>query len=184
VLASFDTSPLERYRAVNSLEPAGVTPLYNALLWVLDYSGSGVGGFRSVVVFTDGDDQHSSATSDMVLERLRVTAASVSMLLFEGGRVSNDAKQALDNIADESGGRLERVTNRDSLDRALERIYNDLSSTYSCVFSPAGEPDGRRHTLSVEIPSRSNVRINSRQWYLSDKGGNQSTATWSTSPQR
>lgn len=71
-------------------------------------------------------------------------------------------------LADETGGVAVFGSNRPAV--ALKSIANDLRGRYSLGFSPARAPDGRRHSLRVEVDRRG-VAIRHRLSYFHAPSG-------------
>src|SRR5207344_1178662 len=77
------TDPSERIRAVDRLAPWGATALYDVIIRGIDMLGRQTGR-RSLVVFTDGEDQGSHVTIEDVERRLQ--ASDVTLYMIGQGR--------------------------------------------------------------------------------------------------
>ncbi|MEW5983899.1 MAG: VWA domain-containing protein [Acidobacteriota bacterium] len=88
-----------------------------------------------------------------------------------GGRVQ-DARVnigALRDMTDDSGGRTEIVRVPRDLDPATAGIADELSRQYFLAYAAAAEPDGRWHSIRVEVRNPSYL-VRARRGYMADTG--------------
>ena len=76
-LARRSTDQTVRAHAINRLSPWGGTALYDVIIKVLDLLGRQPGR-RSLLVFSDGDDQSSHASMATVIQRAEASDATIS----------------------------------------------------------------------------------------------------------
>jgi D-serine dehydratase len=72
---------------------------------------------------------------------------------------------ALRDITDDSGGRTEIVRDTKDLDPTTVRIGDELSRQYYLGYPSTARPDGRWHTIRVEVRDRS-LRVRARRGYV------------------
>lgn len=162
-LARRSTDPVARVRAVDRMAPWGGTALYDVILKAVDVLGR-QSGRRSIVLFTDGDDQSSHASLDAAIARTEGSDATI-YAIGQGRAVrSADLQKLLRRLATVSGGRSFFSDDQASLNRSFAEILEDLRSQYLLTFAPASsERDGSWHKIRVEVSGRRQVRA--RQGY-------------------
>ncbi len=162
-LARRSTDPEARVRAVDRMAPWGGTALYDVIFKAVDVLGR-QSGRRSIVLFTDGDDQSSHASLAAALTRTEGSDATIYAIGQGRAVKSADLQKLLRRLATVSGGRSFFTDDQASLDRSFAEILDDLRSQYLLAFAPASaERDGSWHRIRVEVSGRHQVRA--RQGY-------------------
>lgn len=163
-LARRSTDPEARIKAVDRLAPWGGTALYDAILTSLNAVGKQQGR-RALVVFTDGEDQNSTATLKRVDERLETSDATIYTIGL--GRSVRDRVLAgiLDHMSEMSGGRAFLVDSASELSQVFGDIVNELSNQYLLSYASSNEKrDGTLRKISVDL-TESQYRVRHRQGY-------------------
>jgi VWFA-related protein len=167
-LARRSTDQDVRERAVDRMAPWGGTALYDAIFKAVDVLGR-QSGRRSIVLFTDGDDQSSHASLDAAIARTEGSDATIYAIGQGRAVKSADLQKLLRRLATVSGGRSFFTDDHASLDRSFGEILEDLRSQYLLAFVPASsERDGSWHRIRVEVSGRHQVRA--RQGYRLMRG--------------
>ena len=117
-LARRATDPALRLRAVDRLAPWGGTALYDAMLIALNTVGKQPGR-RSLVVFSDGEDQNSVATLKRVETRLETSDATIYTIGLGRSVKDRDLAQVMARMSQMSGGRSFLL---DDIERNQERL--------------------------------------------------------------
>lgn len=134
------------------LTAEGETALYDSLLFGLYYL-AGVEGQRALLVLSDGKDEASRFSYDEALEYARragVTVYTVGLGLREAG-----ARNKLQEVAKETGGRSFFIGDATELDAIYASIQRELRSQYLIAYQSANtsEDSGYRQVeLRVAKP--------------------------------
>lgn len=170
-VASRETNPAARQRAVDRLSPWGGTALYDVVLRGLDLLER-QRGRRALVLFTDGEDRDSHATAQDVARRVEVSAAPIYVIAQGKGTREADLKQVMDRLADVSGGRAFYTDRIEELAGVFTAITEDLDSQYLLAYDPTNPArDGSWRTIRVEIRNRAGQRVRARQGYRAAPAG-------------
>lgn len=162
-LARRTTDQDTRERAVDRMAPWGGTALYDVILKAVDVLGRQAGR-RSIVLFTDGDDQSSHASLEAALARAEGSDATI-YAIGQGRAVTSPALQKLlRRLATVSGGRSFFTDNQQELDNSFAEILEDLRNQYLLAFEPASSVrDGSWHQIRVGVSG--GRRVTARQGY-------------------
>ena len=117
--------------AINGVEAAGETALYDAVL-VGARTLQNVTGTRSMVVFSDGADTVSATTLDVAQTAARTAQAPVSTVALQTGELD---VEALQQLADQSGGQLVTAANAGELDAAFGEVATALTNQYVLTYT-------------------------------------------------
>jgi Ca-activated chloride channel family protein len=158
------TDKAARDRAIGRLGAWGGTALYDAIVKSIEILGS-QGGRRSIVLFTDGDDQSSHVAVDDALAQVE---ASDAMIYAVGqGRAVHDKslQKLLQRLTTTSGGRSFFADDRSTLDTVFGEILEDLRHQYVLSYPPPHDRrDGKWHKLGVQV-SGGKYHVRARQGY-------------------
>jgi len=80
-----------------------------------------------------------------------------------------NSESAFQALASETGGKT--LLNSNRIAPLVEQVRQDFSTSYSLGFSPAGPPDGKRHSIDVRV-RREGVRVRSRTGFT-DRGNDE-----------
>lgn len=161
--------PAARLSAVDRLQAWGSTALHDAVLAGLELLERHRGR-RALVLFSDGEDMVSHATSRDVLARVEVSATPVYVIAQGKGMREPALKHVLDRIAGVSGGRAFYTDGIEELGPVFAEIGEELASQYLLAYVPDDAPrDGRWRTIRVEAgDARRRYVVRSRQGYRAE----------------
>jgi Ca-activated chloride channel homolog len=163
-LARRSTDQAVRATAISRLAPWGGTALYDVIVHALDLLGR-QSGRRSLLVFSDGEDQSSHASMASVLKRAEASDATIYMI-GQGRALSAIAlQQLMRQLASGSGGRAFFSDDEAKLETIFQEIVEDLRHQYLFGYSaPDNARNGESHRISVEVPGHGYV-VRARQGY-------------------
>ena len=140
-----------RVKAIDRMESWGGTALYDVVLQGLNVLGRHPGR-RSMLLFSDGDDQSSHATLEAAVARAESSDATIYVIGQGRAIRAFELQSVLKKFATISGGRAFFTEDLSRLDRFFEEILDDLSNQYLVSFSyPDDERDGQWHAIRVEV---------------------------------
>jgi VWFA-related protein len=163
-LARRSTDAAVRDRAIGRLAAWGGTALYDAIVKSVDLVG-GQSGRRSIVLFTDGDDQSSRVPVDDALAQ--VEASDAMIYAIGAGRAIHDKnlQKLLQRITRTSGGRAFFADGPSALDGVFADILDDLHHQYTLAYpAPHDRRDGVWHRLKVDVAG-GKYHVRARQGY-------------------
>jgi Ca-activated chloride channel family protein len=156
--------------AIRSLDYGNATRLYDAIATALDALRD-TPERRVIVVFSDGDDTASRASSGAIARRARELDTMVYAIGFTSSRSSDDddpepvgPDPILRKLARDTGGGYLEVDHTRDLAAAFTQISRELHSQYVLAIRPV-VTDGRVHSLTVRV-RRPSVRVRARRTYL------------------
>jgi VWFA-related protein len=159
------TSDLDQAkRAVLGTQALGETALYDALARV-SRDLSGRTGKKVIVVFTDGDDNSSTLTTDTAI--LRVKAGGVPVYTIAQGQALQNAgylKQLAD-LAKVTGGESFAVHDSSEIGGVFEKVSEDLAHGYLLVFQPPSAEDHAWHPITVQVRGVKSDKVRAREGY-------------------
>jgi Ca-activated chloride channel family protein len=140
-----------RVMAIDRMRAWGGTALYDVIIDGLNRLGRQTGR-KSMLVFSDGDDQSSHAALDAAIARAESSDATIYAIGQGRAIKTGDLQKVLKRFADVSGGRAFFTDDVDRLDKIFEEILEDLSNQYLVSYSyPDGERDNQWHKIRVEV---------------------------------
>jgi Ca-activated chloride channel family protein len=168
-LARRTTDAVVRDRAIGRLAAWGGTALYDAIVKSVEVLG-GQGGRRSIVLFTDGDDQSSHASVDTALAQVEATDAMI-YAIGQGRAVHDkDLQKLLQRLTKTTGGRAFFADDASKLDAAFTEVLDDLHHQYTLAYpAPQDERDGKWHRVEVLVPG-GKYQVRARQGYRLTRG--------------
>jgi len=170
-VASRETDPAARQRAVERLASWGGTALFDVVLRGLDLLER-QRGRRALVLFTDGEDRDSHATAQDVARRVEVSAAPIYVIAQGKGTREAGLKQVMDRLADVSGGRAFYTDRIEELAGVFAEITEDLDSQYLLAYEPSNPGrDGSWRTIKVEVEGAAGRHVRARQGYRAAPAG-------------
>jgi Ca-activated chloride channel homolog len=151
-----------RVKAIDLMSAWGGTALYDV---VLDGLGrlSRHPGRRSMLLFSDGDDQSSHATLEAAIARAEGSDATVYVIGQGRAIRAHELQTVLKRFSTISGGQSFFTEDVSRLDKFFEEILEDLSNQYLISYSyPDKERDGQLHTIRVEASDGKNGKFDVR----------------------
>lgn len=164
-LASREENRTVLLRALDTLpEPFGGTAMLDALGHALGLHGDGQAQ-RVVVLFSDGDDQHSVTSPDTVEQRIRAGQTTVYAVTMRRGNGSARAEGLLRRLTQVSGGRWFPIDRIEDLNDVLGHVRARLDSSYLLAYEPSNRArDGRWRRIDVRTSDRRHV-VTTREGY-------------------
>lgn len=148
----------QRVQAIDRMRAWGGTALYDVVVDGLNRLGRHPGR-RSMLLFSDGDDQSSHASLDAAMARAEGSDATIYVIGQGRAIRARDLQSILNRFATLSGGRAFFTEDVSRLDRFFEEILEDLSNQYLLSYPyPDGERDGQWHRIRVEVEGGYAVR--------------------------
>jgi Ca-activated chloride channel family protein len=173
----------------SELQPAGPTPLWNAVNVAMTALAK-QDGRRVVLVFTDGVDEpmnfkgdnvsHKDAQKRAQHEDVMVYAVGLESHVPYGGRraplpgrgglmmeprnIVQKPDEGLAKIAAETGGGYFELTQAEDLRSAFSRVADELHRQYALGFEPT-KLDGKSHKLEVRL-KRPGLKARARKSYV------------------
>lgn len=165
VLAQRESAHDKLLAAVDRLTTWGGTTLYDVILRSLELL-SRQEGRRSLVVFSDGDDQSSQASFATVDRALRGSDATLFMVALGRGREQANLRETAEALAEPSGGRAIFADKPSDLNDAFAQLLDELTHQYLIGYESTNPAkDGSWRKLQVELPG-TNYRVRARQGYF------------------
>jgi Ca-activated chloride channel family protein len=139
-----------RVKAIDLMSAWGGTALYDVVLDGLNRL-SRHPGRRSMLLFSDGDDQSSHATLEAAIARAEGSDATIYVIGQGRAIRAHELQTVLKRFSTISGGQSFFTEDVNRLDRFFEEILEDLSNQYLISYAfPDKERDGQLHTIRVE----------------------------------
>ncbi|GIU79536.1 MAG: hypothetical protein KatS3mg005_2774 [Bryobacteraceae bacterium] len=151
------------------------TVLYDAVWLASKEKLRGEVGRKALIVITDGVDVGSRVKLQEAIEEAQRSDAIVYVILFEDPRYTSwqyggvSGEGAMRRMAEETGGRVFRVSRRESLDDIYDTIQTELRSQYSAAYAPSNQArDGSFRRIEVKTKNR-DYRVQVRRGYYAPK---------------
>jgi Ca-activated chloride channel homolog len=140
-----------REMAIDRMRAWGGTALYDVVVDGLRRLERQTGR-RSLLIFSDGDDQSSHATVEAAMAHAEGSEATI-YAIGQGRAVrTRDLQAVLSRFAEVSGGRAFFTEDVERLDKFFEEILEDLSNQYLISYSyPDAARDGQWHKVRLEV---------------------------------
>jgi VWFA-related protein len=163
-LARRATDQSARVRAIDRMAPWGGTALYDVTIRAIDLLGRQQGR-RSIVIFSDGDDQSSHAPIDAAIARTEGSDATI-YAIGQGRAVrASNLQDLLRRFATVSGGRAFFTDDVVKLGVVFDEILDDLRNQYLLSYPvPSTGRDGAWHRIRVEVGG-GKYHVRARQGY-------------------
>ncbi|MDR3791868.1 MAG: VWA domain-containing protein [Terracidiphilus sp.] len=172
-LAPFTSKPAQIDRALGQLRGDFATALYEAICTGSERLGPKQGR-KVLVLVSDGDDTAKSATYNQALEaalRNEVMIYSLIDVPIEASAGRDiGGEHALITLAEQTGGKHFYVS-EGGLDKAFERVSEDLRTQYLLGYYPKNQEPGRTfHRIQVTVPraAQEQFTIRHRTGYFAD----------------
>jgi Ca-activated chloride channel homolog len=163
-LARRATDQSARVRAIDRMAPWGGTALYDVTIKAIELLGRQQGR-RSIVIFSDGDDQSSHAPMEAAITRAEGSDATI-YAIGQGRAVrASNLQDLLRRFATISGGRAFFTDDVVKLGTVFDEILEDLRNQYLISYpAPSMLRDGAWHRIRVEVTGGS-YHVRARQGY-------------------
>ena len=152
-------------RAIDRMAPWGGTALYDVTIKAIDLLGRQQGR-RSIVIFSDGDDQSSHAPIDAAIARAEGSDATIYCHRSGARRATRrSCRICCDSFATISGGRAFFTDDVVKLGAVFDEILEDSAQSVSArLIRPEHPRDGAWHRIRVEVPG-GKYHVRARQGY-------------------
>jgi VWFA-related protein len=165
VLTRRETDAAARADAVDRLSAWGGTTLYDAIIRSLELL-SRQQGRRSLILFSDGEDQSSQATFAAVDRALKGSDATLFTVAIGRGRDQASLRETLEALAEPTGGRALFAERAGDLGAVFEELLTELAHQYLIGYESSNvAKDGAWRRLDVGVPG-SRYRVRARQGYF------------------
>ena len=159
--------------AVRSAGARGGTALYDAVV----QSAKGLKrekGRRAVILLTDGKDENNPGTapgSRHTLEQCIAAAREAGVTVYAMGLGDKVAKDVLESIARETGGRAYFPPSLKDVDEVYGLIAKELRSQYTIGYSSTNRVrDGKWRSVEIRVPG-TQYEVRARKGYFARRGG-------------
>jgi len=163
-------------RRIAHIRPFGRTSLLDAIHLALVQMKGAHNLRKAIVILSDGGDNRSRYTTSEVKNAMRETDVQMyAMGIFDPEEIRRKTSEEekgpklLDELAEQTGGRLYFVDNLDDLTTISARIGNELRNQYLLGYSPNNASrDGKYRRVRVNLsapPDMPNLRSYYRRGY-------------------
>jgi len=146
--------------AMTAVRPDGQTALYDGITMALEHLSRGSRSRKALVVISDGGDNASTATLDVVLKRARDSNAPIYTIgIYDDTDIDRNPR-VLKELAHTTGGERYLPRSPGDLLRACNQIAREIRSGYTIGYVPP-DHDGTYHRVRVVLdarPRKLNVR--------------------------
>jgi len=166
VIAPLSTDRAAQSQAIAALDAWSTTSLNDAVIVALDRLEPEKGR-QALIVFSDGADRYSEATSGQVLARARRSQALVYPITMGKTRVPASVE-----LATLTGGRSFLLRDAKELERTLSTIAQELRYQYLIGYVPSAPPKPGVHewrAIRVMLKNPTNgLRVRARDGYTAE----------------
>ncbi len=161
----------EHSAMINQMRPQQSTHLYDALIESFEKLER-VPDRKALLVFSDGDDQGSRTSTQAALEAAResdVSVYAVGVLGWSKAGGTHTNQGLLEHIARVTGGRAFFPGNEKQMQKAFDRICDEIHHQYRMGYVPASRVEGGRQwrEIQVELTRRKDLVVRCRRGYYS-----------------
>ena len=164
----FTSDTAKMKQALARVDSHGQTAMRDAIRMAIEHlKGRNKKDKKVLMVVTDGNDNSSLASLEAVMrasQQSEVLIYSIGLFTDETPHEAERAKQALDKLAQATGGQAYYPADVSEIDRIAPQIAHEIRNQYIVTYSPANqELDGsfRQIRVLVDSPGVSNVRTRS-----------------------
>ena len=163
----FTNSVPELKEALERIDSRGSTALYDAIIGSLDHLKKGVKEKKVLLIVTDGEDNTSRNSLEKTVKEIQRTDTviyTIGLLGQENKRSAKNAKKALTEIAQASGGLAFFPENVDDVHAICEQVAHDIRHQYTLAYYPSNTAkDGTFRAVRVDvIPPRGHGKLVAR----------------------
>jgi len=163
----FTSDSDDLYNHIVRTRPFGHTSLYDAVHMALGQMKKARNPRKALVILSDGGDNRSRHTFAEIRGLLQESDVQMyAMGIFDSDDSGNRAREelngprVLDELTEESGGRLYRVTNIDGLPEIATQVGLELHSQYVLGYSPRNDArDGKYRRVRVTLVPEDGPRL-------------------------
>ncbi|MEZ5365301.1 MAG: VWA domain-containing protein [Bryobacterales bacterium] len=149
---------------------AGGTALYDAVFLAADEVLKNQAGRKALIVVSDGVDFGSKLSEDDAIQSVQRQDGILYSVYFADrqgfGRrgPARDGDHVLDQMSEQTGGRLYKLSGKTTLDQVFDDIEQELRNQYSIGFTPSPDagPGFRRLELKTK---KGGLKVSTRSGY-------------------
>jgi Ca-activated chloride channel family protein len=170
-------------RAVNAVKKPGErTALYDAIWQFCDEKMRNVASpRRALVIITDGDDTYSRARLSDAIQIAQKTDTIIFAISTKGGfatsavpgveagTVKDSGDREIQKLSEDTGGRSFYTGDMLALERAFQKIGEELRSQYLITYRPEGPFDGGERRIEVKLARGDGLKVNAKRGYTADR---------------
>jgi VWFA-related protein len=150
-------------RGIAGLDASGGTALWDSVAVALNFFGAEPGP-SAVLLFTDGQDENSRLRFDQARAAARASGTTLYLLAPAASFGDRGARQQLDELVAETGGRAYYFESLERLDDIYAEILAELRARYLLAFTPPASIAGEPREIEVEV-GRRGARVLVRRGY-------------------
>jgi Ca-activated chloride channel family protein len=174
----FSSSIPELKEALERIDARGSTALYDAIIGSLDHLKKGSKEKKVLLIVTDGEDNTSRNSLEKTIREIQKTDTviyTIGLLSQESKKSAKNAKRALTEIAQASGGVAFFPENVEDVHSICEQVAHDIRHQYTLAYYPSNSTrDGSFRSVHVDvIPPRGHGKLvaRTRNGYYAPGGG-------------
>ena len=176
LVQDFTNNPNKLEKMIRSLQAAGNTALYDAIVRTCDEKLIRETGRKTIVILSDGNDSASNETLERAREMaLKAEATIFAISINRGGffGVGGDTRagdNVLKQLSSETGGAAFFPFQVEELDSDFREISQELRSQYNLGYiSNNTKRDGSYRKIEVKVAEK-NLKLNYRKGYFAPNG--------------
>ncbi len=162
-----DVKKLEE--ALDRLDARGGTAMRDALSMSIDYVKKGKRDKKVLLVITDGDDNASNETLEQLVRKAQqseVLIYSIALLDEEVPRRAKNARRALRELAELSGGLDFYPKTLAEVEQITPKVAHELRNQYTIAYSPLNQQlDGTFRQIKVVVNGYGKPAVRTRNGY-------------------
>jgi len=151
LLAPLGKSPIPMIRAITDVRAGGNTALYDALVTGL-YQFRGVPGRKAIVLLSDGDDNHSWTTYDVLRRYVRTAGIPIYVVGLNLSLLDVGLKGKLREMAGDTGAEAFFISKAKELEEIYRKIEIELRSQYFLTYlTESKKPESEFRAVEVKM---------------------------------
>ena len=158
--------------SINRFQPGGLTALYDAVIAGLEHLQESSHQKRVLVVLSDGEDNASQHSEDVMMERAARSDALIYTVSTASLVTSVGNGRLLKKLAEVSGGASYSPRTEPQVVEAFRDIAGNIRRGYSIGYAPTNPAhDGRFRRVKVDVraPGFRNLKVRARDGYLAPR---------------
>ena len=147
------------------------TVLYDAVYLAAEDMLKGEVGRKVIAVISDGFDVGSRVTIDRAVEAAQKSDVIIYGIYYADPRYQQfgSGYGKLKDMAEETGGRVFRVSRKNTLERVFQEIQDEMRSQYALGYTPSNpEKDGSFRQIRVETKQKG-LKVQARNGYYASR---------------
>ena len=162
----FTNSIPDLKEALERIDSRGSTALYDAIIGSMDHLKKGTKDKKVLLVVTDGEDNASRNTLEKTIREIQKTDSviyTIGLLSQESKRSAKNARKALREIAEASGGLAFFPENVEDAHQICIQVAHDIRNQYTLAYYPLNtRRDGSFRAVNVTVDARGHGKLVAR----------------------